>query len=245
MYGNNRGRFTSSAAELYHGRLTLIDAIDGLYFSHPEIGLSTYDRHSDGSGVCYASRHWPVLNVRPTGRHWNFNLDLFIVDWLEHLPQSSPWSLAHEGSDDECSQASHGEVGPPRPMVVQGAVRFEKRCGGDSDEIDDPPGKHGEHGHGDAEEQGDASTMKACKDAECGHVCRGTGNQECHRSTGGQTLVNGQCRNGGRTRRADVHGDPDQRGEGNLEHARNRANDAMGEHGLAHGGDGHGTYMSS
>ncbi len=85
VYGNNRGRFTSSAAELYHGRLTLIDAIDGLYFSHPEIGLSTYDRHSDGSGVCYASRHRPVLNVRPTGRHWNFNLDLFIVDWLEHL----------------------------------------------------------------------------------------------------------------------------------------------------------------
>ena len=85
VYGNNRGRFTSSAAELYHGRLTLMDAIDGLFFSHPEIGVSTYDRHSDGSGVCYASRHRPLLNVRPTGRHWNFNLDLFIVDWLEHL----------------------------------------------------------------------------------------------------------------------------------------------------------------
>jgi N,N-dimethylformamidase len=62
-----------------------MDAIDGLHFEHPGVGLSTYDRHADGSGVCYASRHRPVLNVRPTGRHWNFNLDLFIVDWLEHL----------------------------------------------------------------------------------------------------------------------------------------------------------------
>jgi len=85
VYTNNRGRFTSAAAELYHGRLTVMDAIDGLFFEHPEVGLSTYDRHGDDSGVCYASRHRPVLNFRPTGRHWNFNLDLFIIDWLEHL----------------------------------------------------------------------------------------------------------------------------------------------------------------
>lgn len=85
VYGNNRGRFVSSAAELYHGRLTIMDATDELFFSHPQVGLSTYDRHSDGSGVCYASRHRPLLNVRPTGRHWNFNLDLFILDWLEHI----------------------------------------------------------------------------------------------------------------------------------------------------------------
>jgi len=85
VYMNNRGRFTSAAPELYHGRLTVMDAIDGLFFEHPAIGLSTYDRHGDGSGVCYASRHRPVLNVRPTGRHWNFNIDLFIIDWLEHL----------------------------------------------------------------------------------------------------------------------------------------------------------------
>ena len=85
VYMNNRGRFTSAAAELYHGRLTVMDAIDGLHYEHPEVGLSTYDRHADGSGVCYASRHRPVLNFRPTGRHWNFNLDLFIIDWLEQL----------------------------------------------------------------------------------------------------------------------------------------------------------------
>jgi N,N-dimethylformamidase len=52
---------------------------------HAVSGLSTYDRHLDGSGVAFASPHRPLQNFRPTGRHWNFNLDLFIIDWLEHL----------------------------------------------------------------------------------------------------------------------------------------------------------------
>jgi N,N-dimethylformamidase len=82
-YINNRARFASPATELYHGRLTVLDAIDGLLLDYPELGLSTYDRHSDGSGVCYSSRLRPATNVKPGGRHWNFNLDLFIVDWLE------------------------------------------------------------------------------------------------------------------------------------------------------------------
>ena len=84
-YLNNRGRFASLATELYQGRLLTLDRTDMLLLEHPEMGLSTYDRHSDGSGVAYSSRHRPVINFRPTGRHWNFNLDLFIVDWLEYL----------------------------------------------------------------------------------------------------------------------------------------------------------------
>jgi N,N-dimethylformamidase len=85
VYLNNRGRFLSLGPERYHGRLLTMDAIDSLLIEFPEMGLSTYDRHSDGSGVAYSSRHRPVQNFRPTGRHWNFNLDLFIIDWLEHL----------------------------------------------------------------------------------------------------------------------------------------------------------------
>ncbi|MDX6748709.1 DUF6605 domain-containing protein [Geminicoccaceae bacterium 1502E] len=85
VYLNNKGRFLSLATELGKGLVTVMDDIDALTLEYPEIGLSTYDRHSDGSGVCYSSRHRPVTNFRPTGRHWNFNLDLFILDWLEHL----------------------------------------------------------------------------------------------------------------------------------------------------------------
>ncbi|MEA2741430.1 MAG: hypothetical protein QOH05_4737 [Acetobacteraceae bacterium] len=84
-YLNNRGRFLSLATERFQGRLMFMDAIDEMLVTRTDMGLSTYDRHSDGSGVAYSSRHRPLQNFRPTGRHWNFNLDLFIVDWLEHL----------------------------------------------------------------------------------------------------------------------------------------------------------------
>jgi len=85
VYLNNRGRFMSVATERYQGRLALVDEIDTLLIEYPEMGLSTYDRHEDGSGVCYASRYRPLQNMRPTGRHWNFNIDMFIIDWLEKL----------------------------------------------------------------------------------------------------------------------------------------------------------------
>jgi N,N-dimethylformamidase len=84
-YMNNRGRYLSLVTERYQGRVMLMDAVDVMLIECPEMGLSTYDRHSDGSGVCHSSRHRPVHNVRPTGRSWNFNIDLFIIDWLEHL----------------------------------------------------------------------------------------------------------------------------------------------------------------
>jgi N,N-dimethylformamidase len=83
VYQNNVGRFRSVMTEVTQGRLTVLDAIDILLLEHPEMGYSTYDRHSDGSGICYSSRHRPATNVRPTGRWWNYCCDLFIVDWLD------------------------------------------------------------------------------------------------------------------------------------------------------------------
>ena len=51
---------------------------------HPEYGLSTYDDHSDGSGVRYASRLRPVSQVGPkTDPVWNINADSHILGWLE------------------------------------------------------------------------------------------------------------------------------------------------------------------
>ena len=62
---------------------------------HPEYGISTYNRHSDGSGVAYSSRLRPVLNQRsgfcayadPKGgsclRH--FPADTHLLAWLDAL----------------------------------------------------------------------------------------------------------------------------------------------------------------
>src|SRR5439155_3041597 len=54
--------------------------------------LSCYDRHSDGSGVCYSSFLRPIVNFRPKvveqdlgdghGYPHGFNADLHTVDWL-------------------------------------------------------------------------------------------------------------------------------------------------------------------
>jgi N,N-dimethylformamidase len=56
-----------------------------------EYGLSTYDHHRDGAGVCHSSARRPILNMRPKNRMpgvawpWQFPADLSIVAWLEHM----------------------------------------------------------------------------------------------------------------------------------------------------------------
>jgi len=50
---------------------------------HPEHGLSMYDNHSDGSGVCYASRLRPFMRMGPRDDLWQYNADTHITDWLE------------------------------------------------------------------------------------------------------------------------------------------------------------------
>ena len=72
------------------GRLTVLQQEDLFIDKHREYGLSTYDTHSDGSGVCYSSRLRPILNMRPKYSSsnggigsglWQFNADTHIIDW--------------------------------------------------------------------------------------------------------------------------------------------------------------------
>jgi N,N-dimethylformamidase len=57
----------------------------------PDLGMSLYDVHADGSGSCYASRRRPLIGLRPDFVNWmtgaprHFGADLYIIDWLEHL----------------------------------------------------------------------------------------------------------------------------------------------------------------
>jgi N,N-dimethylformamidase len=82
-YSNYRSRMRPGAAELFIGALPVVDTTDLLLMHHPELAGSTYDTHSDGSGVCHVSRRRPIVNVRPTGWLWNLFLDLCLLDWLE------------------------------------------------------------------------------------------------------------------------------------------------------------------
>jgi N,N-dimethylformamidase len=71
------------------GHTPSIQPMDLLLMEHPELGLSMYDLHSDGSGVSLSSRRRPILGMRPRHRFslmgtWQFPSDLYLVDWLEH-----------------------------------------------------------------------------------------------------------------------------------------------------------------
>jgi N,N-dimethylformamidase len=68
--------------ELSSARFTSITLADQFLEETYSLGLSTYDLHGDGSGVCHSSRLRPILNMRPKGELWQFNADTHITDWL-------------------------------------------------------------------------------------------------------------------------------------------------------------------
>ena len=82
-YANYRRRMSPGPFELSAGALPTVDMTDVLLAQHPELGGSTYDVHPDGSGISHASARRPLFNMRPTGRFWNFSMDLCLIDWLE------------------------------------------------------------------------------------------------------------------------------------------------------------------
>ena len=93
-YANDSQVIVSREAEMGMGRLLNVQHADMFLHDHAEYGASLYDKHADGSGVCYSSRLRPVLNMRPRhhswlGGHgsglWQYNADTHILDWLEHL----------------------------------------------------------------------------------------------------------------------------------------------------------------
>ena len=83
-YANSALRLDQVHAEaMLEGLLTL--SPDDVYIqSHREVGLSTYDTHSDGSGWCISTAKRPLLSFRPRGAVFNYGNDTHLLDWLEH-----------------------------------------------------------------------------------------------------------------------------------------------------------------
>ena len=91
-YANNVFALSGSAAEMMTDRLPIVQPWELYLDSHPELGASLYEHHSDGSGICYSSRLRPVVNMRPkvmlsappgeSHLYW-YNADTHLTDWLE------------------------------------------------------------------------------------------------------------------------------------------------------------------
>jgi N,N-dimethylformamidase len=83
-YSNYHWLFHERFCEVSETMWTTLDKGDVFLQEHNEVGLSTYDTHSDGSGVRYASRLRPVLNMAVKTPLWSFNADTHILGWLEN-----------------------------------------------------------------------------------------------------------------------------------------------------------------
>ena len=86
-YANSALRLDQVHAEaMLEGVITL--SMDDVYLQeHRELGLSTYDTHSDGSGWSISTARRPLLNIRPRGNVFNYGNDTHLIDWLEERGQ--------------------------------------------------------------------------------------------------------------------------------------------------------------
>jgi N,N-dimethylformamidase len=82
-YANSGRHFRNDTVEMKQFRATVMTGSDCFLQAHSEYGLSTYDTHSDGSGVSISSRLRPVLNMRPKVRVWGLAADTHITSWME------------------------------------------------------------------------------------------------------------------------------------------------------------------
>jgi N,N-dimethylformamidase len=82
-YANRHVEIEWRERENVVGYFASVDPTALYLHEHPALGVSMYDEHSDGSGVCYASRLRPVLNMRPQERLWQLPADTHLIDWLD------------------------------------------------------------------------------------------------------------------------------------------------------------------
>ena len=91
-YANSQTPFDSDLLQSITASTPIFQEVDiEVYENDVEFGLSTYDLHNDGGGVCYSSYRRPIVNMRPKHRFpgvgctWQFPADLSVVAWLEHM----------------------------------------------------------------------------------------------------------------------------------------------------------------
>ncbi len=84
--------------------------------------LSLYDKHRDGSGVCYSSRMRPIVNMRPKyeltplnagkGGPHQFNADMHLIDWLRESGHD-----VDVITDEDLHEDGHALLAPYRVVI--------------------------------------------------------------------------------------------------------------------------------
>ncbi|MEM7524882.1 MAG: N,N-dimethylformamidase beta subunit family domain-containing protein [Pseudomonadota bacterium] len=108
-YANEHLSFEAQIAQAIVAHTPVISGDDLEYQKLQEFGLSTYDHHTDGAGVCYSSWKRPIINIRPGYRMagmnfpWALPADISLLWWLEHAGYDydliTDHDLDREGAD--------------------------------------------------------------------------------------------------------------------------------------------------
>ncbi|MEJ8570098.1 N,N-dimethylformamidase beta subunit family domain-containing protein [Microbaculum marinum] len=88
-YANEHLSFEANIAQAITAHTPVLVPEDIEFKKLEEFGLSTYDHHTDGAGVCYSSWRRPIINMRPKYRMpamtfpWALPADLSLIWWME------------------------------------------------------------------------------------------------------------------------------------------------------------------
>lgn len=85
-YANSRFWWEDPIQEIAQDRLVELGPEEQYLVHHPELGLSNYDLHADGTPVAFSSRLRPNLFMRPGhSRGESYASDLYLVAWFERM----------------------------------------------------------------------------------------------------------------------------------------------------------------
>lgn len=90
-YANYQFHLRVDMNEVSLGRVSVLSREDVYLHQTPELGVSTYDLHADGSPARYSTRLRPVVNNWPGGEVWNLNADTHLLAWLDRIGE--PYDL--------------------------------------------------------------------------------------------------------------------------------------------------------
>ncbi|HEY1568051.1 MAG TPA: N,N-dimethylformamidase beta subunit family domain-containing protein, partial [Solirubrobacteraceae bacterium] len=117
-YANEHLATAAPNGQAIVGHTPALQPLDLLLMEHPELGLSMYELHRDGSGVAFSSRRRPIVNMRPRHRFsflgtWQFPSDLYLVDWLES--RGTPYDVL---TDEDLHREGVAALRPYRAVIT-------------------------------------------------------------------------------------------------------------------------------
>jgi N,N-dimethylformamidase len=115
-YANSRFWWEDPIQEIAQDRLVELGREEQYLVTHPELGLSNYDRHLDDSPVVFSSRLRPNLFMRPGhSRSESYASDLYLIAWLERS------GIAYDVVTDEDVHFDGGALLAPYRAIVSGS----------------------------------------------------------------------------------------------------------------------------